>query len=122
MSAEKMSELRGKAVARVSSKLDLDEAQRAKLNVLADTLEAQRKLLAGAGAGPRSELTSLLASDRFDRTRAQVLLDEKTRSVQTMGPEVINAMADFFDSLNPQQQQKVRERLQGRHGSWMSRG
>lgn len=122
VTAEKMSELRASAVGRISNKLDLDEAQRTKLNILADKLEAQRALLAGAGSGPRSDMAGLLASERFDRVRAQSLLDEKTRAVQAMGPEVINAMGDFYDSLNTQQQQKVRERLQGRQGHWMSRG
>lgn len=122
MSAERMSELRGKAVLRISSKLELDEAQKAKLNLLADKLEAQRSLLAGTGAGPRADVASLLGEGRFDRARAQTLLDEKTRAVQAMGPEIIAAMGDFYDSLNPQQQAKVRERLQGRHGHWMSRG
>mgnify|MGYP007063194552 FL=1 len=40
MTAEKMAEVRGKMVDRVSSKLDLNEAQKTKLNALADQLEA----------------------------------------------------------------------------------
>ena len=33
----------------------------------------------------------------------------------------VAAMADFYDSLNPEQQQKVRELMQRRKG-WMARG
>jgi protein CpxP len=36
-------------------------------------------------------------------------------------PEVINAMADFYDSLNPTQQAEVRERMGKRRG-WFARG
>ena len=37
------------------------------------------------------------------------------------GVSVVQAMADFYDSLNPDQQQKVRELMQRRKG-WMARG
>ena len=121
MNAEKMAEVRGKVVERVSSKLDLNDAQKAKLNVLADKMEAQRTAFIGKTADPRAEMRALVAGEKFDRARAQTLLDEKTRAVQTSSPEVISAMADFYDSLNPEQQQKVRELMQRRKG-WMARG
>lgn len=121
MNAEKMAEVRGKVVERVSSKLDLNDAQKAKLNVLADKMEAQRTAFIGKTADPRAEMQALVAGEKFDRTRAQTLLDEKTRAVQTSSPEVISALADFYDSLNPEQQQKVRELMQRRKG-WMARG
>ncbi|PTT16105.1 hypothetical protein DBR12_21105 [Acidovorax sp. HMWF029] len=121
MSAEKMAEVRGKVVERVSSKLDLNDAQKAKLNVLADKMEAQRTAFVGKTADPRAEMQAIVAGEKFDRARAQTLLDEKTRAVQAYSPEVVSAMADFYDSLNPEQQQKVRELMQRRKG-WMARG
>ena len=121
MSAEKMAEVRGKVVERVSSKLDLNDAQKQKLNLLADTMEVQRTAFMGKAADPRAEMQALVSGDKFDRARAQTLLEEKTRAVQTSSPEVINALADFYDSLNPDQQQKVRDLMQRRKG-WMARG
>jgi len=121
MTPEKMAEIRGKVVERVSSKLDLTDAQKLKLNVLADKLEAQRTAFVGKAADPRAEVQAIMAGDKFDRTRAQALMDEKTRAVQANSPEVITALADFYDSLNADQQQKVRELMQRRKG-WMARG
>ncbi|MBD9393970.1 Spy/CpxP family protein refolding chaperone [Acidovorax sp. ACV01] len=121
MSAEKMAEVRGKVVERVSSKLDLNDAQKLKLNVLADKMEAQRTAFIGKAADPRAEMQAIVAGATFDRVRAQTLLEEKTRAVQANSPEVIGALADFYDSLNPDQQQKVRELMQRRKG-WMARG
>ena len=92
----------------------LNDAQKAKLNVLADKMEAQRTAFIGKTADPRAEMQALVAGEKFDRTRAQTLLDEKTRAVQTSSPEVISAMADFYDSLRPEQQAKVREFAQSR--------
>jgi len=120
MSAEKMSEVRGKVVERVSSKLDLNDAQKQKLNALADKMEAQRTAFMGKATDPRAEMQAIVSGDKFDRARAQTLLEEKTRAVQTNSPEVINALADFYDSLNSEQQQKVRDLMQRRKG-WMGR-
>ena len=116
-----MAEVRGKMVDRVSSKLDLNEVQKTKLNALADQLEAQRAAFVGKTADPRAEVQAIVAGDKFDRVRAQSLLEDKTRAVQAHSPAVVNAMADFYDSLNPDQQQKVRELMQRRKG-WMARG
>ena len=121
MTAEKISEVRGKVVDRVSSKLDLNDGQKQKLNVLADKMEAQRTAFVGKAADPRAEMQAIVSGDKFDRARAQSLLEEKTRAVQANSPEVITALADFYDSLNAEQQQKVRDLMQ-RHKGWMARG
>jgi protein CpxP len=121
MTPEKMAEVRSRMVERVSSKLDLNAAQRQKLNILADKIEAQRAAFVGNTQDPRAEMQAIVAGDKFDRERAQALLAEKTRAVQANSPEVLGAMADFYDALNPDQQQKVRELMQRRKG-WMARG
>ena len=120
MDPEKIAEVRAKVVERVSDKLDLSEAQKQKLNTLADKLVAQRTAMVGKTTDPRAEMQALVAGAQFDRSRAQTLLDEKLRVVQAGSPEVIAALADFFDSLNTEQQQKVRELMQKRRG-WMAR-
>ncbi|QHE85612.1 Spy/CpxP family protein refolding chaperone [Hydrogenophaga sp. BPS33] len=121
MSPEKITEVRGKVVNRITSKLDLNAEQQQKLNVLADKVQAQRLAMIGQTTNPRAEMQALVSGDKFDRARALHLLDEKTRAVQVSSPEVINALADFYDSLNPTQQGEVRERLQKRRG-WFARG
>jgi Spy/CpxP family protein refolding chaperone len=116
MSTEEAAEFRGKMIERVSSKLDLNADQKQRLTVLADKLHEQRLALVPAGKEPRADLQALVAGDKFDRTRAQTLVTEKTAAITGKSPEVIAAMADFYDSLNPAQQQKVREFMQKRPG------
>lgn len=103
-----------------SRKLDLDTAQKAKLEALATTLQAQRKALVADGSSPRAELQALIAGPSFDRTQAGALLQGKISAVQLKSPELINAFGDFYDSLRPEQQDKLREALKrgrpGRHG------
>ena len=113
-------EKRAHMVDKASRKLDLDAAQKAKLTVLADTLEAQRKSMKASGGEPRAELKAVIAGAQFDRAKAQSLVDAKTTAMRGASPAVINAAADFYDSLKPEQQQKVREALDrfGHHRGW----
>jgi periplasmic protein CpxP/Spy len=120
-----ITEMRGKAIERISRKLDLTAAQKPKLEALADALMAQRQALRSspggtAGAEPRGELKALIAGSTFDRSKAQALLQGKTAAVQAQGPKVVDAMADFYDSLTPAQQAQVREMMDKRGGrGWM---
>ena len=101
-------EFRARMVERVGGKLDLDAAQKQKLQVLADKLQAQRTAMRGNG-DPRAQFKALFAGNKLDQAGAGKLVDEKTAAVRAASPEIIAAAADFFDNLNPAQQQKVRD-------------
>ena len=118
-SAERVSEMRGKAIEKISGKLNLDAAQKVKLAALADQMIATRTALRGDSANPRDAFKTLIAGDKFDRASAQAMVEKKTQAIQGNAPQTINALADFYDSLNPEQQKQVRERLETRgHGWW----
>jgi Spy/CpxP family protein refolding chaperone len=115
--AEEQARHRAKVVDRVASRLDLNEAQKAKLAALVATVQAQRAAMAGQ-PNPRAQFQALVAGDKFDRAAAQALIAKTTAAVETRSPEVIAALADFYDSLDAKQQAKVREYLQQRRGWW----
>jgi Spy/CpxP family protein refolding chaperone len=110
MSEADVVQLRARFIDKAASKLDLDAAQKARLATLADALQAQRSALLASG-NPRTELQALVAGTSFDRARAQALVDGKTTAVRDKAPAVVGAMADFYDSLKPEQQQKLRDML-----------
>jgi len=87
---------------------------------VADKLHEQRVALRGA-TDPRAEVRALVAGEKFDRDKARAMLGEKMSAVSAKSPEVIAAFGDFFDSLSPAQQAKVREFLQHRHHGWWHR-
>ncbi len=118
MSEEDAAKMKARMVEKVGSRLDLDEAQKAKLSMLADKLRAQRNALVGANTNPRAELQALVAGPTFDRAKAKAFVDAKTGAINTQSPEVIAAMADFYDSLKPDQQAKVREFMASRGRGW----
>ena len=109
MSDTDMAQMKTRLVDRAASKLDLDEAQKAKLGTLADQVQAQRKAFIGNTADPRAELQALMAGATFDRAKATALIEGKVGAVQTQSPAVVAALADFYDSLKPEQQAKLRE-------------
>ena len=124
LNAQEYAERRAKVVEKIAGKLDLTEDQKRRLNVLGDKLHEQRIALMGQGQAqgqvgdPRAEIKALIASDKFDTLRAQALANEKIAALQTKGPEVIAALADFYNSLSPAQQQQIREHLEHRSPWW----
>ena len=121
-SDERITEMRGKVIEKVTSKLDLNEVQKQKLGVLTDEMLAARKAVKGDTTDPRADLKALIAADKLDRTKAQAMLDQKTQAVQGNGPKVLAAFGDFFDSLTPEQQKQVRDKLDKRGHGWWGRG
>lgn len=121
-SEERVAQVRGKAIDKISNKLELTAEQKVKLGVVADEFIASRKAFKGSSADPRSEVLTLIEGNKFDRNKAQTLLDQKTQVVQGSGPKMLSAFGDFYDSLTPEQQKQVRERLNKRGHGWMSRG
>lgn len=121
-SAERVSEVRAKVVDKISGKLALDQAQKQKLGVLADQIIASRSAFRGDTADPRADFKALIAGEKFDRAAAQTMLEKKTEAIQGNAPQTINALADFYDSLNPEQQKQVREKLEKRGRGWWGRG
>lgn len=121
MGGEYESKFVQKMVDRVTEELVLNDAQRQKLVLLGDKIRDQRKALVGSTTDPRAEMQALVSGAQFDRSRAQAIVDEKTSAIRGTSPEVIAAAADFFDGLNAEQQQKLRDHLQKRH-RWFGHG
>ena len=121
LSAEQYTQKRDKMVDKMAGRLDLSADQKKRLQTLGDTLYAQRTALIGQTKDPRAEMKALVAGDKFDAVRAQALITDKTTVLQSKSPELIAAMAEFYNSLNPAQQQKLRDVMDGR-SRWSWRG
>ncbi|HSW08255.1 Spy/CpxP family protein refolding chaperone [Aquabacterium sp.] len=122
MSEADAAKLRERVIDKASRELQLDDAQRTRLGVLADAVKAQRNALVAGTPNPRADLQALVAGAQFDRAKAQALIEGKTSAVREHSPVLVTAFGDFYDSLRPEQQQKLREFMargrHGRHGHW----
>lgn len=121
MSDEDAARMKARLVEKVGSRLELDAAQKERLAALADRLREQHTALVGTAPDPRAELRAMIAGPTFDRDKARALIEAKTSAVQSRSPAVVAALADFFDSLTPQQQATLRQFLEERRVRW-SRG
>ena len=122
LSAEDAAKWRERLIERGGKELQLDDAQKQRLGVLFDKVRDQRNALVGGTTNPRADMGALIAGEKFDRSRAQALVEEKTGAIRGKSPEVIAAAADFYDTLKPDQQQKVRDFLAKRGGRFGWRG
>lgn len=122
VSAEDAAKWRERLIERAGKELQLDDSQKQRLGLVFDKVRDQRSALTGTTTNPRAEMANLIKGDKFDAARAQALVEEKTGAIRGKSPEVIAALADFYDTLKPEQQQKVREYLEKRHGHGWWRG
>jgi protein CpxP len=121
VSAEDAAEWRERVLQRAAKELQLDGTQQQRLGTVFDTLREQRNALVGSTPDPRAELRTLIAGERFDSTRAQALVEQKVDALRGGSPQTIAALAAFYDGLNPQQQQKLRDFIDKRgRGGWRS--
>jgi Spy/CpxP family protein refolding chaperone len=121
LTPEQRAERRERMVERLASKLLLNAEQKPLAASLLEQMAAQRQALVGQTTDLRAEWRSWFAGPRFDAERAQTLIHDKARVLQNQSPEVLAALAAFFDSLNPAQQQKVRNWMEGPR-RWFRRG
>ena len=99
-------------VEKITSKMDLTEPQVNKLDALKDELLSVRKEMLEERETVHNEVNELLSQPTLDQTRALSLVRDRTESVNQKAPQVITALAGFYDSLNPEQQAMLREKLE----------
>lgn len=109
-------------IGRIDSELDLNDGQKAKLMVVRDKMLAARREMHGQDGDQRDRMLAVIAGRSFDRDQAMNLFEEKTATMKQHGPDVITALADFYDSLDETQQRKLREHLAERMDSFYGHG
>jgi protein CpxP len=100
----------------IGKKLNLDATQAAKLKVVGDLFMAQHTPPAAGAADPHAAAKALIAGNTFDRAGATQLMNQHIAKMQANGPAMINAIGDFYDSLDATQQQQVRDLAARHHG------
>jgi len=105
---------------KIGERLELDEQQKAKLSQFSEKLQAMRKEKREAHKGGRQELISLLDTVTLDREKALSLLDERHQTFKNHMTGMVDAFAEFSDSLNTSQREELKEifaqRMEQRRG------
>lgn len=98
-------------IARIAAELDLNDYQRTRLEAVKQAMRESRKAAHAGFTERRQAMLELMGQPTFDRQRAQALLEQSTRAMNERGARLIEAVGEFYDSLAPDQQQKLRTAL-----------
>jgi hypothetical protein len=121
MTPEQAARKREWIVNRATDKLGLNAEQKPLLAAWVEQMAAQRQAMVGSTTDPRAEMRSWFAGSHFDAARAQALIHEKADTLHNQSPALVAALATFYDSLNPAQQQRVRDFMDGGRRGWFRR-
>ena len=99
-------------VEKVSKKLELNETQKIKLVNLKDELLAVRKTMRSDRDEKRAEVLAMMKQPTLDREKVNSMVQQKINVASTQAPVVIDAMADFYDSLDDAQRAELVEHIE----------
>ena len=104
---------------RIGHKLELNDDQQGRLASFIGTLHDLRRELQDHRRSAKHDVTELLSVPRMDRDRAIALIDERFQSIDDRKRTLVDAFADFSDSLAPEQRVRLAELIeQRRMGRW----
>ncbi len=108
-------------VERVTDKLELTESQQGKLKALKDEMMTARKDMKLKFGDSREQMVALFDQPTIDQGKALNIIKSHTQMVEERAPVMVSTFADFYDSLDSEQQREVREFMQkhdDRHHRW----
>lgn len=106
---------------KITKELDLNEVQQAKLQSMVEVMMQVRQEMKAEFENSHQSIDALLQQPQLDRDGMLAMVNRHTTMMNQNAPRVVNAMADFYDSLNDEQRAELREHIskhrgKGHHG------
>ena len=101
----------------IAEVLDLDDAQKEKLQGVHSTMKEARQSFRDVRLQTIDEVLRLITSDTLDQNQVQQIVKRHQGLVDTFAPQVTAKIAEFHAVLTPQQKSKAAEFIQ----KWKSR-
>ena len=101
-------------VEKVTDELELNTTQQASFKTFVDEMLDSRKAMDTKRTQSRQTIMELLSQPKLDRAKSLTLVQDHIKTVQTRAPKLVNAFADFYDGLTPEQRKELREELDER--------
>lgn len=109
-------------VEKIKDKLDLNEEQTSKLVIAKNEVLRTRQEMKAQRNQTHTDFFELLEQPKLDQGRILSMVKDKTQTVNEKAPEIVVAVAGFYDSLTPEQQktlrEKIKEKMEHRKHSW----
>ena len=98
-------------VEKVADKLELDDMQKARLAAVKSEMMKLRKEFRGDQDGSREQVLAMVSESTLDQDALLNMINARTQAVSTNAPQIVAALGEFYDNLNPEQQAEVREAI-----------
>ena len=107
-------------VQKVSKELELNETQQARLSEAADEFLDLRLAMRSDRTRLRADILSMLQQPVLDRDKANAIVDRQIAKLNTRSPVIIDAIGNFYDSLDDAQRAELRafieQKINHHHG------
>jgi len=111
---EMFDKITGRIAYKASNELDLTEQQKSNLDALIMQSKVISQDMQTNRASHKEQLIQLLTADTLNQDEAMNMLMQKTENVQNFAPQMIAAIAQFTDSLDSTQKEKMKAFIQQR--------
>lgn len=105
---------------RITSKLELTEAQKFQLSSLTDNILELAGEIKEAKSGHKLLVQQLLSEPTLDQSKALDMIHQTTQMINDKAPQTIASLAGFLDSLDAEQKAElqgfVEKRMKHKHG------
>lgn len=104
-----------KMVEWVADDLELNDAQKNKFTKFSEKMLLSRKNMREQFSSNKTEINEILSQATLDQKRILGMVRKHTQTMNEQAPEIVAAMAEFYNSLNPEQRIKLREHMDKMH-------
>lgn len=98
-------------VEKISDKLELSAPQVANLEQLKTTVLDSRQRMRTEHEQLHQSIDEIISQPTLDQQRILELVREKTATINQEAPEIVAAMANFYDNLDLEQQADLRDKI-----------
>jgi len=103
---------------KIASKLDLNDAQKAKLEIVKEEILAQREKARQEREEEFRTVITQVRSERLDTGKLKALITRRHQRMEEAAPSVLQKIADFHASLTEIQREKAAKEIEKMHGRW----
>lgn len=103
---------------KIASKLDLNDAQKAKLSRIKEEVLARMKNESAGREKTGREAIALVKSDRLDAAAVNRIFDEREAAMKRLKPFIVEKIVEFHAMLTPEQRAKLADYMEKHHRRW----
>jgi len=96
-------------IQKITEELALTETQQANLSEVKDAFIDMRKTMQNNREQTKTDVQEMLKQPVLDRNKANSIVNQHVETIHSGSPAIINAIGDFYDSLDDSQRAKIRE-------------